>query len=101
GRTMSYDEANRLKSVAIGDSIVLENMYDAFGNRVRKVEGSRQTFYLYHGNNVVYELESDIANGANPKETWHVFVGNTRAAQVVDGAVQYVVTDHLGSTRVI
>lgn len=84
------------------------NTYDATGKRIRKVEGDCETIYVYMGNYVAYERNMDVSTQDNVVETDYISVGNRRVMKIINydetspnGEVQFMITDHLGSTRVI
>ncbi len=81
GYGFQYDEENRLVSSSMPGSTLATNTYDADGHRVMKVAGSETTVYVY---NPQGELAAEYTTGAT----------TTPCATTC-----YLMTDHLGSTR--
>lgn len=99
--TMNYDKQNQLLEVEQDNQTQLVNLYDATGKRIRKIEGNRETVYVYIGNNVVYEQSADVFSQADSSVTTYIEVAGRTVAKRTDGATEFMITDHLGSTRVI
>ncbi len=53
--TYTWDDENRLVSVARGDAVILENEYDTQSRRVRKITQSATHTFIYDGWNLVKE----------------------------------------------
>ncbi len=81
GYGFQYDEENRLVSSSMPGSTLATYTYDADGHRVMKVAGSETTVYVY---NPQGELAAEYTTGAT----------TTPCATTC-----YLMTDHLGSTR--
>ncbi len=80
GTTASYDAEGRVSKIEAGGSTVATYEYDADGRRVKKTVGATTTYYVYS------------ADGQLMAE-----YGGTPASV----GTQYLVADHLGSTRLI
>lgn len=105
---MSYDKQNQMRHAVQVGSAALVNTYDATGKRIRKIEGGYETIYVYMGNYVAYERNIEVSTQDNVVETDYISVGNRRVMKIINydetspnGEVQFMITDHLGSTRVI
>ncbi len=81
GYGFQYDAENRLTSSSMSGSTLAAYTYDAEGHRVTKVAGTETTVYVY---NVQGELAAEYTTGAT----------TTPCATTC-----YLMTDHLGSTR--
>jgi RHS repeat-associated protein len=81
GYGFQYDEENRLTSSSMSGSTLATYAYDADGHRVMKVAGAETTVYVY---NPQGELAAEYTTGAT----------TTPCATTC-----YLMTDHLGSTR--
>jgi RHS repeat-associated protein len=91
--TYTYNGMGLLKEVKLGASSVAQYFYDGLGRRVKTVEGSATTFF-------VYGLGVDpIHEKSGTTETRHVYADGMRIAKmVVGGATYYVHADALSST---
>jgi hypothetical protein len=80
-----YDFENRLTKVEYFDGTQTLTLgqyyYDGDGKRIKKVEASQTTIYIYQGWNVIFEKESSTMT-----ETKHVFGPNGHVAKVTGGA---------------
>jgi len=80
-----------------------EYRYGPEGKRYRKEEGNRTTYYLYEGNDILYEEGYEGSSRSFCK--LNVYVGGVNVGRVkVEGgaeSVQYFYTDHLGSRRAV
>jgi RHS repeat-associated protein len=81
GYGFQYNEENRLISSSMSGSTLATYTYDADGHRVMKVDGAETTVYVY---NPQGELAAEYTTGAT----------TTPCATTC-----YLMTDHLGSTR--
>ncbi len=81
GYAFQYDEEGRLTSSSMSGSTLATYTYDADGHRVTKVAGAEATVYVY---NPQGELGAEYTTGAT----------TTPCATTC-----YLMTDHLGSTR--
>jgi RHS repeat-associated protein len=79
--TAEYDAENRLKTVRQGAAVQASYEYDGHGRRVKRTVGTATTYYVYD------------ASGQLMAE----YGGTTAGA----GGTQYLVADHLGSTRLV
>ncbi len=78
--TGEYDAENRLKKVLNGSTVIVENFYDGEGKRVNRTVGSNSVIYIYDASgNLMAEDDPGLTT-----------VGT-----------QYLVADHLGSTRMV
>jgi len=93
-----YDFENRLTKVEYFDgsqTIILgQYYYDGDGKRIKKVEASQTTIYIYLGWNIIFEKESSTMT-----ETKHVFGPNGHVADIKGSTRYYYHSDHLGSLR--
>ena len=93
-----YDFENRLTKVEYFDgsqTIILgQYYYDGDGKRIKKVEASQTTIYIYLGWNIILEKESSTMT-----ETKHVFGPNGHVADIKGSTRYYYHSDHLGSLR--
>jgi RHS repeat-associated protein len=104
GGTMTYDAENRLLT-AINGGVGSSYTYDADGKRVRKIVGVQETWYIY---GVGGELLAEYAVGGAPNSPQKEY--GYRGGQLLvvwDGSeignrqLQWLVQDHLGSTRMV
>lgn len=77
GRTMTWDDQNRLVSAQIADAEegitgVATYAYDALGRRVQKTVWGRTTTYLYDGDRVIQEIDTAqaLATAARNDGSW-------------------------------
>ena len=87
-----YDEANFLRAVQDKESndIIAEYWYDENGQRVKKLEYGRASYYI----NSVYSVE----DGKNA--VYYFANGDRIAKETIDG-VEWYLHDYLGSTNVV
>ena len=89
--TLTYDAENRLTGLSGG--VTASYVYDGDGNRVKETSGGTTTVYI--GN--YFEWTGDAATMKS-----YYYAGGTRVAlrtgTASSGTVNYVLTDHLGST---
>jgi uncharacterized protein RhaS with RHS repeats len=72
-------------------------IYDAEGNRVKKITGATQTIYLYDlSGNVINELDGNNLTLAN-----YIYFNGTLLAEYKNATTYFVHKDHLGSTRLL
>ena len=84
GRSFVFDAENRIASGVV-NGVAVSYSYDADGRRVKKVDGYGTTIYVYAANG---DLVAEYFAAAN---------GVTQPASAV--GTRYLLTDHLGSTR--
>jgi YD repeat-containing protein len=84
GYTFTYDAESRLIQSSSGGSTLATYGYDADGRRVTKTAGGVTTTYVY---DVSGEVAAEYASGT--------------ASTECPAATCYVMTDHLGSTRML
>ncbi len=89
GRTFTYDYDNRPTSIIYG-STYANSVYDASGNRVKKVTPTSTTIYIGQ----LYECTSGQC-------TKYIFAGTQRVAKIESANTYYYHTDHLGSSNII
>ena len=78
GAVYSYDENNRLTTIILPDGNVIKYVYDYTGKAVKKIDKEKTTYYVYNGNNVIYEEEIFIKK-AIPKEEAYVVLNQEEA----------------------
>ena len=89
GRTITYDYDNRATSI-VKDGAATINVYDAGGQRIKKVTSGFTTIYI--GKH--YECTNGIC-------TKYIFGSADRIASIEGTNTRYYHTDHLGSSSVI
>jgi RHS repeat-associated protein len=101
GGTMTYDAENRLLTATSGGSYA----YDAAGKRTRRFAGGPEWWYVYGASGeLVAEYNANGAVGSPLKEYGY---RNGQMLVVWDGSetgdrkLQWLVQDHLGSTRMV
>lgn len=98
GKYYEYDDSSRLVLIRHGGElgpVIAEFFYDHNGNRVKKIENSRETYY------VGKHYEEIYSPGLIEKNS-HFFNGLTRMARKnSQGELIYFHTDHLGSNHVL
>jgi len=95
-RQFTYGDHNRLKEAQVSGSPVATYTYNGRGERVKKV-GTETTLYFYdQGGQLLAETD---AFGNTLKE--YLYVDGQPLAQVSNGVVYYVHTDHLGTPQLI
>ena len=92
----SYDRDGRMTRVMKNGSVIEDNYYDGSGMRVKKVKGTKTTYYIYSGPNPI--MEYDTSTG---KYTYYIFAGSRSIAEEKDGQKIFYHRDHLGSTRAL
>ncbi len=101
GKTLSYDERNRLAVVDLGFSGAVESRYNARGERVVRAQSAfgvvTETRYVYdEGGRLLLELPSK--KGASPAEV--VWLDDLPVGLIdKNGEVRPIEPDHLGSPR--
>ncbi|MBI5057060.1 MAG: hypothetical protein HZB61_10640 [Nitrospirae bacterium] len=94
GRTFTYDYDNRATSITYNGTATV-NVYDAFGNRVKKMISSpMEDITTYVGQ--LYEC-----NSGTGQCTKYIFAGSQRIASFKGTETNYYHTDHLGSSSII
>ena len=93
-RTFTYNQRNRMASVADGTGTLGSYRYNALGQRVNKVAGALDVDYVY---GLQGQLIGEYINGALLKE--YVHLAGMPVAQIESGNVMYLHTDHLGTPR--
>jgi RHS repeat-associated protein len=103
GGTMTYDAENRLLTSTNGSGGGYT--YDAGGQRVRRITGGQETWHIY---GIGGELLAEYAAGAAPSAAQKEY--GYRGGQLLmvwdgsetgDRQLQWLVQDHLGSTRMV
>lgn len=120
GYTYQYDDDGNLKKRLSGNTVVASYDYDIDGNltkvtlnpddflhkrvisftysssgeRVGRTDGSDTTKYVYVGNDLVQEIESD----GTLKISYNPGIGQTVGADISRGSTSFFLGDHLGST---
>jgi RHS repeat-associated protein len=89
GRTLTYDYDNKPTSITYGSTYAI-SVYDAYGNRVKKITPNSTTTYIEQ----LYECTSGIC-------TKYIFAGSQRIANIKGTETYYYHTDHLGSSSII
>ncbi|OGL47349.1 MAG: hypothetical protein A2W05_00960, partial [Candidatus Schekmanbacteria bacterium RBG_16_38_10] len=89
GRSLTYDYDNRPTSI-IYNSMAVISVYDAGGNRVKKITPNSTTIYIGQ----LYECTGGVC-------TKYVFAGSQRIANISGTETYYYHTDHLGSSNII
>jgi len=104
GRTMTYDAENRLLTATNG-GVGSSYTYDADGRRVRRIIGGQETWHVYGiGGELLAEYGAGGASNSPQKEYGY---RNGQMLVVWDGSetgdrqLQWLVQDHLGSTRMV
>lgn len=98
GRSWKYqwDYEGQLEAVVRPDGQRVSFAYDALGRRVKKTFGEQTTMYVWDGNDLVHEVTE-----GEPLVTWEMEGGAAPIAKV-EGEKRYgVVTDHLGTPRML
>ena len=90
----TWDFENRLSQVTPGFGRATSFSYDPFGRRVRKVNGTTTTIYLYDGANIAEMID---ANGVETKRIVHGPGVDEPLATVAGTAPTYEEADGLGS----
>ena len=95
--TYTWDYENRLKQVTRPDSITISYAYDALGRRIQRNKGNSWTKYVYDGEDVVKDINSDgssvdYLNGLGVDD---------KLRQTSSSTTFYFTQDHLGSTRAL
>ncbi len=94
GRTLTYDYDNRPTSILYNNKATV-NVYDAFGNRARKMVPSQtQDITTYIGQ--LYECNSNTGDC-----TKYIFAGEQRIANIKGAETYYYHTDHLQSSNIV
>jgi RHS repeat-associated protein len=101
----TYDQENRVVEAKRGGVVVGKYAYDAGGKRTRRLAGGQETWCVYGvGGELVAEYNADSAVGSPQKEYGY---RNGQLLVVWDGnetgerQLQWLVQDHLGSTRMV
>ncbi|WP_168121263.1 PA14 domain-containing protein [Paenibacillus sp. HB172176] len=91
-RTFSYDYGNQLTQVNENGVVIFSAAYDYTGQRVKKTEGSKTTYYFFPQYEEVYD-------GSTLEETDKYYYDGryTPFAWRQNGTLYYLYTDHLGS----
>jgi RHS repeat-associated protein len=100
-----YDAENRLVEAKNGAVVVGQYAYDAGRKRTRRIGGGQETWYVYGiGGELLAEYNANAAVGSPQKEYGYrngqllvVWDGS----ETVDRRLQWLVQDHLGSTRMV
>lgn len=90
GRTLTSYDYNNMPTRITDGSMTVDSVYDANGNRVKKIVSSSTTIYIGQH----YEC-------ANNQCTKYIFAGSQRIAEIKNTGTYYYHTDHLGSSNVI
>ena len=99
GRAWKYawDLAGQLVEVTRPDGQTVRFAYDALGRRVRKTFAGKTTRYVWDGNDLVHELADEAG-----MVTWVFEPGSFAPLAKIEGGQRFgVVTDHLGTPRMI
>ena len=103
GVTMTYDAENRLLTATNGGGG--SYTYDADGRRVKWITGGQETWHIYGCGG---ELLAEYAAGASPSAAQKEYgYRNGQLLVIWDGSgtgdrqLQWLVQDHLGSTRMV
>ncbi len=94
-----YDGLGGLRSVELADGREIEYVLDATGRRIgRRLDGTLTDGWLYNGPQVVAEL-----NGDGSIRSRFVYATRTTVPDYIvrDGVSYRIVTDHLGSPRLV
>lgn len=96
GHEYTFDDSNQLVEVKKKGRIVGDYYYNSEGKRYKKTENARDTFYVYDGDNLLYEKLPDGNNIS------YVYLNGKQIAKLVNrNTIYYYLTDHLGSTRIV
>lgn len=97
----NYDGMNRLQTVERNSIPIGSYLYNAAGLRVKKIEGGKTSYYMYEGNNCVYE--ETFSSGVMTEGRVHHYLDgkNVVDRNVVTGGITYNVLDHLGSRSAV
>ncbi|PPT73269.1 RHS repeat-associated core domain-containing protein, partial [Xanthomonas theicola] len=95
-RRYVWDERERLSQIRQGETVIASYRYDGLGRRIEKTEGGTTTQYLYDGLDAVQETQGDTVN---PLLTGLGI--DQRYARNDTGGRTYLLTDRLGSTRLL
>jgi RHS repeat-associated protein len=103
GGTMTYDAENHLLTAAAGGGA--SYTYNADGKRTRRIVGGQETWYVYGiGGELLVEYGAAAAPSA-PQKVYGYRNGQllvvADASETGDRRVQWLVQDHLGSTRMV
>ncbi|MDR2943966.1 MAG: FG-GAP-like repeat-containing protein [Methanosarcinales archaeon] len=91
--TYTYDEANNLRTVlkkSDDNKIVAQYWYDENGQRVKKIEGGKTSYYVIDG--------YDVLDG---EETIYYFANGERIAEETQDGKKWYLNDYLGSTNIV
>lgn len=94
----TFNESNQLTQVNYGSAILGQYWYSAEGKRYKKVENNKTTYYIYSGENLLYEVRDDCT-------ICYVYQNGKPVARVENGPLgqktYYYHTDLQGTTRVV
>jgi RHS repeat-associated protein len=91
-----YDEENHLRKVVKNGVTIATYWYDAAGNRVQTTRAGETIQYVYHGLNVIQEI--NLTTGVTSDS---IYLGKIKFAEKKNGELNYLHWDHLGSTRMV
>lgn len=91
-----YDGEARLTQVNKNGVTQVQNVYDGFGLRVKKVENGKTTYYINSGVNPLMEYSANDGS-----YLYRIYAGNQAIAEETNGVVKFLHKDQLGSTRVV
>jgi len=89
-----YDAEDRLTTVKRGGTTIATYAYDGLGRRVKAVEDSTTSYFVYSGLSLIYSV-------TGTSTTRYVYASGLLVAQVTDGATSYVHQVVLGSVRAL
>lgn len=93
---MTSDYGNRLVSAEKDGQLVEEYAYDGDGKRIKKTDQESERIYIYHGLNILYEV-----NTTTDMDAVYIYGPTGKIAKKVNDITEYYHTDHLGSTRLV
>jgi RHS repeat-associated protein len=102
-QTLVYDAENHLVEVIIGSTTLAEFTYDGDGARVMTIiyDGNDTITTRYYGNYLEY-IETYSGGVTVSNSIKYYYTGATRIAmRTNDSPVQYLLSDHLGSTSLV
>lgn len=97
--TYEYNSYNKLIRALNGTLVVGIYRYDNYGHRVYKLEGDKETFYIYEGNNIIFEESNQVSENTSITRIFNVLLQGNNIAKYVDNTIQYHVLDHLSSRK--
>lgn len=92
-----YDNLNRLKTVTLDDTTLLDNQYNAFSQRILKTAEGNKFTYIY--NSAGKLLEERNKNTGMIRD--YIYADGKLIAAVENGIIVYIVTDHTNTPQIV